>query len=319
VSEVDVFNDTPTLDAISDVRINENNPIQMINLMAITAGNGESQPLRVTSTSNNSGLIPNPVVTYTSPNPTGSIVFGPAASQSGTATITVIVEDGGLDNDLGTADDNATVQQMFQITVLDVIADAVPAILAKDSTDNLYVNTYPVIYQGQPMPQAFFGYTVIGVDTNNAQNTLLLQSLLAEGNQPTHRLLTDETWRINGIFHSLQNESSQILDISGREVPSIVNIAAVFGAYEINGVNNPTLFVRRGQTYTFNLNTPNHLFYLQTTGNGYQSAHIYSRGFSGNGQTSGEYEWVVSQDAPDELFYQCKFHSVMFGKITVMD
>ena len=319
VSEVDVFNDTPTLDAISDVRINENNPIQMINLMAITAGNGESQPLRVTSTSNNSGLIPNPVVTYTSPNPTGSIVFGPAASQSGTATITVIVEDGGLDNDLGTADDNATVQQMFQITVLDVIADAVPAILAKDSTDNLYVNTYPVIYQGQPMPQAFFGYTVIGVDTNNAQNTLLLQSLLAEGNQPTHRLLTDETWRINGIFHSLQNESSQILDISGREVPNIVNIAAVFGAYEINGINNPTLFVRRGQTYTFNLNTPNHPFYLQTTGNGYQSAHIYSRGFSGNGQTSGEYEWVVSQDAPDELFYQCKFHSVMFGKITVMD
>ena len=37
----------------------------------------------------------------------------------------MIVEDGGLDNDLGTADDNATVQQMFQITVLDVIADAV--------------------------------------------------------------------------------------------------------------------------------------------------------------------------------------------------
>ena len=47
VSEVDIFNDTPTLDAISDVRINENNRGQKINLMAITAGNGESQPLRV--------------------------------------------------------------------------------------------------------------------------------------------------------------------------------------------------------------------------------------------------------------------------------
>ena len=91
------------------------------------------------------------------------------------------------------------------------------------------------------------------------------------------------------------------------------------GAYEINGVNNPTLIVRRGQTYTFNLNTPSHPFYLQTTGNGHQSADIYSRGFSGNGQTSGEYQWVVPQDAPDELFYQCKFHSVMFGKIIVMD
>jgi GH35 family endo-1,4-beta-xylanase len=319
VSEVDIFNDTPTLDAISDVRINENNPGQKINLMAITAGNGESQPLRLTSTSNNSGLIPNPVVTYTSPNPTGSIGFGPAASQSGTATITVIVEDGGLDNDLGTADDNATVQQMFQITVLDVIADAASTILAKDSSDNLYINTYPVIYQGQPMPQSFFGYTVIGVDRNNTENTLLLQSLLADGNQPTHRLLIDETWRINGIFHSLQNESSPILDIAGREVSSIVNIAAVFGAYEINGVNNPTLFVRRGQTYTLHLNTPNHPFYLQTTGNGFQSANAYRDGYPGNGQTSGEYQWAVSQDAPDELFYQCKFLSGMFGKIIVVD
>ena len=108
-----------------------------------------------------------------------------------------------------------------------------------------------------------------------------------------------------------------MLDISGREVSSTMHVAAVFGEYEINGVKNPTLFVRRGQTYTFNLNTQNHPFYLQTTGNGYQSAHIYS-GFSGNGQTSGEYQWVVPQDAPDELFYQCKFHSVMFGKITVM-
>ena len=319
VSEVDVFNDTPTLDAISDVRINEDNPGQTINLTGITAGNGESQPLRITSTSNNTGLIPHPVMNYNSPNPTGGIVFTPAANQSGTASIIVTVEDGGLDNELGTPDDNATVQQTFQIMVLDTIADDSGAILAKDSADNLYVDTQPVLYQGQPVPQAFFGHTVVGVDTSNSANALLLQSLVADGNPPTHRLLTDETWRINGIFNSLQNESSPSLDISGREISSIVNVAAVVGAYEINGVKNPILFVRRGQTYTFNLNTPSHPFYLQTMGNGHQSADIYSRGFSGNGQTSGEYQWVVPQDAPDELFYQCKFHSVMFGKIIVMD
>ncbi|MCH9792136.1 MAG: endo-1,4-beta-xylanase, partial [Planctomycetes bacterium] len=317
VSEVDVFNDMPTLDALSDERINENNLGQTINLMSITAGNGESQPLRVTSTSNNTDLIPNPVVNYTSSNPTGSIVFTPVANKSGTATITVIVEDGGLDNDLGTPENNSTVQQTFQVMVLDSIADDSGAILAKDSVDNLYVDTQPVIYQGQPVPQAFFGHTVVGVDISNSADALLLQSLVADGNQPTHRLLTDDTWRIHGIFHSLQNVSSPMLDISGREVSSTMHVAAVFGEYEINGVKNPTLFVRRGQTYTFNLNTQNHPFYLQTTGNGHQSAHIYG-GFSGNGQTSGEYQWVVPQDAPDELFYQCKFHSVMFGKITVM-
>ena len=207
----------------------------------------------------------------------------------------------------------------IEIMVLDTIANVSGVILAKDSADNLYVDTHPVIYQGQSVPQSFFGHTVVGVDTSNSANALLLQSLVADGNQPTHRLLTDETWRINGIFNSLQNESSPSLDISGREISSIVNVAAVFGAYEINGVKNPILFVRRGQTYTFNLNTPSHPFYLQTMGNGHQSADIYSRGFSGNGQTSGEYQWVVPQDAPDELFYQCKFHSVMFGKIIVMD
>ena len=319
VNEVDVFNDTPTLGAISDVRINEDDLGQTINLMAITAGNGESQPLRVTSTSNNTDLIPNPVVNYASSNPTGSIVFAPVANQSGTATITVLVEDGGLDNDLGTPENNGTVQQTFQVMVLDVIADATLAILSKDSAENLYVNTQPVIYQGQSVPKSFFGHNVVGVDASNSENALLLQSLLAEGSQPTHRLLTDETWLIHGIFNSLQNISSPILEISGREVSSVVNVAAVVGAYEIRGSNNPTLFVRRGQTYTLHLNTPNHPFYLQTTGNGFQSANAYSGGFSGNGQTSGEYQWAVSQDAPDELFYQCKFHSVMFGKIIVVD
>ena len=81
--------------------------------------------------------------------------------------------------------------------------------------------------------------------------------------------------------------------ISVREVSGTLNIAAVAGAYEINGVNNPTLVVRRGQTYTFNLNIAGHPFYLQTKGGGYQSANVYSNGFTGNSQTTGEHQWVV--------------------------
>ena len=57
----------------------------------------------------------------------------------------------------------------------------------------------------------------------------------------------------------------------------------------------------------------------QTTGSGYQSANAYSGGFTGNGQTSGEHQWVVPEDAPDEIYYQCEFHPVMFGKIIVID
>ena len=47
----------------------------------------------------------------------GSIAFTPVADQSGTATITVTVEDGGLDGNLSTAGDNATFSRTFDVTV----------------------------------------------------------------------------------------------------------------------------------------------------------------------------------------------------------
>jgi Ca2+-binding RTX toxin-like protein len=130
-------NDDPTLNAIGNVSIAEDASEQTVNLSGITAGGGESQPLRVTASSSNTDLIPNPAVTYTSANTTGSIVFTPVADQSGTATITVTVEDGGLDNNLSTAGDNATFSRTFDVTVdlLDDFGDApapYPTTLAED-------------------------------------------------------------------------------------------------------------------------------------------------------------------------------------------
>ena len=180
---------------------------------------------------------------------------------------------------------------------------------------DLYVNTQPVVYHDQQQAQSTIaGFAAIGALSEDGENALLV-----ERDSVTNRLVTDDAWRINGLFDSLQNESSPVLDLSGREVSGTLNIAAVAGAYEINGVNNPTLIVRRGQTYTFNLNTAGHPFYLQTTGGGYQSANAYDSEFTGNSQTTGEHQWVVPQDAPDEIFYQCEFHPVMFGKIIVVD
>ena len=114
---VNAVNDTPTLDAISSLTINQGAPQQTVNLSGIAAGGGESQPLRVTAVSDNTGLIPNPSVTYVSPQATGTLSFTPVATASGTATVTVTVEDGGLDNDLNTAADNAKVDGTFGVTV----------------------------------------------------------------------------------------------------------------------------------------------------------------------------------------------------------
>tara|TARA_R100001132_G_scaffold23195_1_gene21582 strand:- start:943 stop:5469 length:4527 start_codon:yes stop_codon:yes gene_type:complete len=106
-----------TLDEISNLTLDENASEQTVNLTGITPGSSASSPLRVTATSNNPGLIADPVVSYTSPNSTGSLTFTPAANQSGVATITVIVEDGGLDGDMQTTRDNDTTQRIFKVIV----------------------------------------------------------------------------------------------------------------------------------------------------------------------------------------------------------
>ncbi len=111
-------NDPPTLGAIADVTIHQDAAAQTVELGGITAGGGEVQPLRVTITSNsNPTLIPSPAVNYISDSTTGSIAFTPAGDESGMSTMMVTVEDGGLDEDLSTVEDNATFSREFTVWV----------------------------------------------------------------------------------------------------------------------------------------------------------------------------------------------------------
>jgi hypothetical protein len=242
--------------------------------------------------------------------------FTPVVDANGTAMLSIQVEDGGPDNDFATTEDNRQATHQVEVNVLEVISNRGSAILAKDSTENLYVNTQPVVFHDQQQAQSnIAGFAAIGASSEDGENALLVERASV-----TSRLVTDDAWRINGLFDSLQNESSPVLDLSAREVSVELNVVAVAGAYEINGERNPTLIVRRGETYTFKLNTVGHPFYLQiTNGSGYQSQNVYSSGFDGNGETTGMYTWTVPLDAPNELFYQCELHTGMNGRIVISD
>ena len=67
-------------------------------------------------------MIPNPTVTYTSPNATGSLAFTPVTNASGSATLTVTVNDGGASNNI--------VTQTFTVTVSPVNNDMVKPTLS---------------------------------------------------------------------------------------------------------------------------------------------------------------------------------------------
>ncbi|MEC9093274.1 MAG: Ig-like domain-containing protein, partial [Planctomycetota bacterium] len=114
---VDADNDAPTLNPIEDIDLLEDAGEQKIGLTGISAGSNEVQPLEVTATSSNPDLIGDPIVDYTSPDSIGSLAIMPNDDRFGTTVITVTVEDGGLDQDLSTTEDNATLSQSFTVTV----------------------------------------------------------------------------------------------------------------------------------------------------------------------------------------------------------
>jgi len=106
-----LVNQPPTLNAISDLTINENAGSQTVSLSDITSGAvTENQTLTVTAISSETNLISNPIVNYVSASTTGSLSFTPVHNANGSAFITVIVNDGQTRNN--------SIARTFKVTVV---------------------------------------------------------------------------------------------------------------------------------------------------------------------------------------------------------
>lgn len=96
---------------------------------------------------------------------------------------------------------------------------------------------------------------------------------------------------------------------------------AGFSAWSIDGQDNPSLTLVRGETYQFDLQAvPSiHPFYIKTansTGSGNQfTLGVTNNGASGNTTIT----FTVPGTAPDTLHYNCGNHSAMNGSISIMD
>ena len=91
------------------------------------------------------------------------------------------------------------------------------------------------------------------------------------------------------------------------------------GAYVINGVDNQTLTLIRGLTYILSINASGHPFWIQTSQGAYNDSNIYNTGITNNGTQNGNITWVISNDAPNTLYYVCEYHSTMKGRINIID
>tara|TARA_E500000331_G_scaffold243418_1_gene233787 strand:- start:196 stop:990 length:795 start_codon:yes stop_codon:yes gene_type:complete len=120
--------------------------------------------------------------------------------------------------------------------------------------------------------------------------------------------------------------ASKIVDLANA-IDAQVNISKTFsvtaqpGQYIFSGVGtsfdvNPDLYLYRGSTYIFSINTSGHPFRINTS-DAIGSGDEYA-GITGQGTQSGTLVFTVPQDAPEVLHYNCEFHATMHGTIYIV-
>lgn len=94
--------------------------------------------------------------------------------------------------------------------------------------------------------------------------------------------------------------------------------------YEIEGTDlekseNPSLILKRGETYEFIVKAYDHPFYIKTEKlEGKEK--VYDKGVTNNGaQDGGKLVFSVPLDAPDILYYVCRYHKMMSGELKIID
>jgi len=89
------------------------------------------------------------------------------------------------------------------------------------------------------------------------------------------------------------------------------------GAYTVNGVDNGPVEFIKGKKYRVHMAATGHPFWIQTVSGAYSSGNVYSTGITGNGTESGHIIVELPQNAPDNLYYACQYHSSMAGAVLV--
>ena len=132
------------------------------------------------------------------------------------------------------------------------------------------------------------------------------------------------------IDDNLTSVNTSISTVSGALTTDVNSVKNTFdvvktsnGEYEFSNVGtstdlNPNIFLQKGLTYYFNIDSENTPFYVKTAPV-VNTTDAFDDGVTGNGTTSGVLTFVVPQDAPDILYYTASNISTASGIIYTAD
>ena len=170
------------------------------------------------------------------------------------------------------------------------------------STDNYLEVANSVVFVTKPD----------AVASNNAIKVLIDDRLQVANLQPQ----LDKYLQVANVSsYAFSSEKVFTVTNSGSSAYKFYGVGTGADASQAN--SNPTLYLSRGEKYTFNVNASGHPFYINTT-NATGTGNAFANGVINNGAAVGNVVFTVPMNAPDTLHYNCQYHSSMNGTIYVL-
>jgi hypothetical protein len=260
---VNAVNQPPTLNALGNLKINENAGTQAVNLSGISLGTGNQ--LAVTAVSSNPALIPNPAVNYTSPNATGTLTFAPAVNGNGTATITVTANNGQAQSNVVTRTFTVTVNAVNQPPTLNPLNNinlvmnsgsqtvALSGITSGAANENQTLKVTAVSSTQTLIPNPTINYT-----SPNSSGTLTFKSAVNAAGTATITVTVNDGGKSNNIVTQtftvtivktasvakpvIMNQLTNHVAVSGQATTFAVTVAGTAPfkyQWKFNGANLP--------------------------------------------------------------------------------
>ena len=253
--------------------------------------------------------LASPTFTGTPTLPTGTIATTQTAGNSSTALATTAF--------VGTAVSNLVNAAPESLNTLKELSDALGADANYASTITTALGTKAPIasptFTGTvtiPSGASISGYATLADPTFTGTISGISKSMVGLGN-------VDNTTDANKpVSTATQTALDLKLNLSEPAVDYYISNSGS-GAYLVNGVSNGIITFEKGKKYRININASGHPFWIQTVSGAYSSGNVYSTGITNGGAQVGSIIVELPQNAPDNLYYACQYHSSMAGSVLV--
>ena len=150
------------------------------------------------------------------------------------------------------------------------------------------------------------GYEFVGWNGSDSSNSTI--SITINSNTTLEALFSE-------VQSTVTTSSTYNIDVTAQSSSNYI----LSGSDQNGNVsgNDPSISAKVGDTFTFNVNSPGHPFYLIILSNGGIDSNNLINGVTNNGSSSGTISWSPTEAGT--YYYICEFHPSMLGTITITE